>query len=134
MDELRSSGFQINVFFMSQIVKLESPNNTEWLIFLIIFPLPKEQHVIHMCHLQHVLNANSPYKLLRRENLRFSCFIKPQVVHLCINHSLAHFLYVRALNIFFCYRIISKILQMCTREYLEDKFPEVELLGQEIKS
>ena len=69
MDGLRSSGFQINVFVMSQIVKLESPNNTEW---LIIFPLPKEQHVIHICHLQHVLNANSPYKLLRRENLRFS--------------------------------------------------------------
>ena len=55
-------------------------------------------------------------------------------VYLVHNHSLAHFLYVRALNIFFCYRIISKILQMCTREYLEDKFPEVELLGQEIKS
>ena len=69
-----------------------------------------------------------------QNSIQQSCFIKPQVVHLCINHSLAHFLYVRALNIFFCYRIISKILQMCTREYLEDKFPEVELLGQEIKS
>ena len=53
MDGLRSSGFQINVFVMSQIIKVEIPNNVERLIFLIIFPLPKEQHVIHIHHLQN---------------------------------------------------------------------------------
>lgn len=113
MDGLRSSGFQINVFVMSQIVKLESPNNTEWLIFLIIFPLPKEQHVIHMCHLQHVLNANSPYKLLRRENLRFSLRnMRTRILHSILKLSFSFRLtaILSSLVILNCQSIFSKSL------------------------